>query len=203
MYRYRYRYIGVGMYICIIVCMFQSTHFARSFLHSLKCQLRTSHVLFPSHVSCPWPLQYSCMMCLISTYITSHVIWGYSTLLHIIFSISQFTVEWWIIFHSCLSWAICIHLNPHIIFNSSAHRPLGLPCFLSHPLGYHSSISRVHLQPLCFQFTAIHIPLYLPLWSCFLPTSYGLFLLYQVYIFPRFPVCIESYVAFLNSYTVL
>jgi hypothetical protein len=61
-----------------------------------------------------------------------------------------FTIHCWmeassIFFHSRLSRAICIHSTPHILLNSSTHRPLGLPCFLSHPVGYHSSISRVHL----------------------------------------------------------
>jgi hypothetical protein len=64
--------------------------------------------------------------------------------------IQPFTIHCWIkaspiLFHSCLSSAICIHLTPPILLNSSAHLPLGLHCFLSHSLGYHSSISRVHL----------------------------------------------------------
>jgi hypothetical protein len=36
---------------------------------------------------------------------------------------------------------ILFHLTLHILFNSSTHRLLGLPYFLSHPLGYHSSTS--------------------------------------------------------------
>jgi hypothetical protein len=37
-----------------------------------------------------------------------------------------------------------IHLTRHILLNSLVHLPLGLPYFLSHPLGYHYSISRIH-----------------------------------------------------------